>query len=277
MAEKALLIDTSLCMGCRGCQVACKQWWQLEADVTTQTGSYQNPPDLTWKSWSVVRFVEGTRNGNTAWFFAKDQCRHCPDPMPCSLGCPNGAITKNEFGGVLIDQSKCGNCEVGCVDYCPFGVPKREIGPEGQEYCRVFKCRMCYDRIEGGKAPACASTCPTGAISFGDKADIVALAEARVAELKGAGEAGAEVYPNTDGNAMWVLLAPNDSYELAEYQEHVPPAQPQVEEPKQRTRLAGRGLGSTIGAAVLVGGVALAGLKALSDRKDMLAAREDEE
>jgi len=271
MAEKALLIDTSLCMGCRGCQVACKQWWQQEAEVTTQTGTYQNPPDLTWKSWSVVRFQETELNGKFAWLFAKDQCRHCADPMPCKLGCPNDAISKNEFGGVVIDQSKCGDCDVGCADYCPYEVPKKELAEDGTEYCRVFKCRMCADRLEAGKSPACAKTCPTGAISFGDKADMVALAESRVTDLKAGGYADANIYPNTDGNSFWVLLTGNDSYELTQFEDKVP-----ADKKPQPTMLAGKSVLSPIGAAALVGGVALGALKALSDRKDMLASEEEE-
>jgi len=279
MSEKALLIDTSLCMGCRGCQVACKQWWQQGTDATTQTGTYQNPPDQTWKNWSVVRFNEGELNGQLAWFFAKDQCRHCADPMPCKLGCPNGCISKNEFGAVIIDEAKCGNCEVQCAQYCPYSIPKQEISPEGVAYCRVFKCRMCPDRLEAGKAPACATTCPPGAIHFGDKADMVTAAEARVAELKSLGYADAQIYPGTTGNAMWVLLAKRDNYLLAEYQEYVPGKGkvPTAQPPEPRPMLAGKSVLSPLGAAAIVGTLALGALKALSDRKEMVASLEEDE
>jgi formate dehydrogenase iron-sulfur subunit len=219
MAEKAMFIDTSLCMGCRGCQIACKQWWQQGVTETTQTGTYQNPPDLDWQTWSLLRFSETEIDGKFHWLFAKDQCRHCADPMPCALGCPNDAISKNEHGAVLIDQEKCGECELQCAQYCPYDVPKPEIGAEGETFCRVFKCRMCTDRLEAGKTPACAKTCSTGAIHFGDKADMVALAESRLTAVQG-DYPMAEIYPGTEGNAFWLILAGNDEYMLSSYKEH---------------------------------------------------------
>ena len=270
MSEKALLIDTSLCMGCRACQVACKQWWQHEAEETVQSGTFQNPPELSWKTWSLVRFNEGEADGKMYWYFVKDQCRHCKDPAPCSLGCPNGAISKNEYGGVVIDQTKCGNCDLECVKYCSYDVPKPEMGPDGEEYCRVFKCRLCYDRIEDGKTPACATTCPTGAISFGDKADVVALAEARVKELGGE----ANIYPNTDGNSMWILLAGNAVYNLAEYREFDPGKG--IDKVKPKRRLAAGKLASPVGAAAVVGGSLLGAVEALRRRKVKIA-KEDKE
>jgi len=264
--------------------VACKQWWQHGTEPTTQTGTYQNPPDLTWQNWSVVRFTEGTLNGAFAWFFAKDQCRHCPDPMPCKVGCPNGCITKNEFGAVLIDQSKCGNCEVQCAQYCPYGgIPKREVGPDGVQYCRVFKCRMCEDRIAAGKSTACASTCPAGAIHFGDKTEMVAVAEARLLELKNLGWGDAIIYPGTAGNAMWLLLKSRENYQLAEYREHVPGRSPANEEPRKmlaktdsREMPPRKGRIPISGSAVLVGTLALGALKALADRKAAVASLDED-
>jgi len=190
--------------------------------------------------------------------------------MPCKMGCPNEAISKNEYGGVVVDQSKCGDCDMGCVQYCPYEIPKPEVSADGVDYCRVFKCRLCPDRIEAGKSPACAATCPTGAIGYGDKDAMVTAAEARVEALKAGGYADAAIYPGTDGNAMWILLAGNDAYELADYKERVTP-ETQTEEP--RPMLASRG----IGAAALVGALAVGALKALGDRKEMVASLEDEE
>jgi formate dehydrogenase iron-sulfur subunit len=268
MSEKAILIDTSLCMGCRGCQIACKQWWQQGVTETTQTGSYQNPPDLNWQTWSLLRFSEDEIDGKLHFLFAKDQCRHCADPSPCSLGCDLGAITKNEYGGVVVDQSKCtGECAVECADYCPYDALKTEIGPEGEAYCRVFKCRLCEDRLESGNKPACAKTCPTGAISFGDKAAVVAQAEARLAEVQG-DYPGAVIYPGTDGNAMWVLLASNEDYQLASKQDH-----PDLQiGPERQLLAANKMLQSPV---VIAGGTFVGAMEALRRRKNKLAESED--
>ena len=251
MAEKAILIDTSLCMGCRGCQVACKQWWQQGVEETTCTGSYQNPPDASYITWSLLRFAEAEVDGKVKWYFAKDQCRHCAD-APCAMACPHGdkVVSKNEYGGVVFDQSQCGDCDTECVKYCPYSIPKAE-----GDFCRASKCRMCDDRVAAGGVPACAKTCPTGALSFGNKDDIVAQAEARVAALGG----DANIYPNTDGNAMWVLLAANTDYELASHTPRELPGQQKPKEipPQPRTRLASKSM-MPLGIAALIGGVAYA-------------------
>jgi len=266
MAEKAIFIDTSLCMGCRGCQVACKQWWQQGVTETTQTGSYQNPPDLDWQTWSLLRFSETEIDGKFHWLFAKDQCRHCADPSPCALGCKNGAITKNAFGAVVIDQTKCigEDCELECAQYCPYDIPKPQIGPDGEIYCRVFKCRMCTDRLEAGKAPACAATCPSGGLHFGDKAEMVALAEARIAAVQG-DYPDAEIYPSTEGNAFWLILAGNDEYMLANYKEH-----PELE--RRDTPAPMLAANELIRSpAVLAGGTFIGAMETLRHRKNKLA------
>jgi len=268
MAEKAMFIDTSVCMGCRACQIACKQWWQQGVTPTTQTGTYQNPPDLNWQTWSLLRFSETEIDGKFHFLFAKDQCRHCADPMPCALGCPNDAITKNEFGAVLIDQEKCGDCELQCAQYCPYDIPKPELGPEGETYCRVFKCRLCNDRVADGKKPACASTCPTGAIHFGDKTEMVALAEARLAAVEG-DYPMAEIYPGTEGNAMWLILSGNDEYSLANYKEHPELKGRNVPQPMLA---AGELLRNP---AVIAGGTFIGAMETLRHRKNELS--EDDE
>jgi formate dehydrogenase iron-sulfur subunit len=270
MAEKAMLIDTSLCMGCRGCQIACKQWWQQGVVETTQTGSYQNPPDLNWQTWSLLRFSETEIDGKLHFMFAKDQCRHCADPSPCSMGCEAGAISKNEHGGVVVDQSKCvGDCEMECAQYCPYDVLKPEISAEGESYCRVFKCKMCVDRLDAGKKPACAATCPTGAISFGDKTDVVTQAEARLAEVQ-ANYPDAEIYPDTDGNAMWLLMASNVDYQLASRQDH-----PDLKtDEAQRPLLAA---GDLLRSPILAAGCTFVGaMEALRYRKNKLADSTEE-
>lgn len=268
MAEKAMFIDTSVCMGCRGCQIACKQWWQQGVTPTEQTGTYQNPPDLNWQTWSLLRFSETEIDGRFHFLFAKDQCRHCADPMPCALGCPNGAITKNEHGAVLIDQEKCGDCELQCAQYCPYDIPKPEIGPDGETYCRVFKCRFCFDRVADGKKPACATTCPTNAIHFGDKTEMVALAEARLAAVAG-DYPMAEIYPGTEGNAMWLILSGNDEYSLANYKEH-----PELKGRQPQPMLAAGEL--LRNPAIIAGGTFIGAMETLRHRKNQLSETDED-
>ena len=262
MAQKALLIDTSLCMGCRGCQVACKQWWGQGIDATTQTGTYQNPPDLNWKTWSLLRFTELEDADGLRWNFVKDQCRHC-DPAPCAMMCPKGAITRDDAtGAVLIDQTLCGDCALECITACPFDVPKPELNEAGEELCRVFKCRLCHDRIAGGKAPACATTCPTGAISFGDKDEIAALAQARVDALTAGGVANAQIYPDAPGNVFWVLQEGKEAYSMASAEPGGNGVQKEqdkeLEEEKTKPRFTWTDLLKPFGFIGLIGAVAYA-------------------
>lgn len=218
MAEKAILIDTSLCTGCRSCQVACKQWWQLPAEETWdtekypvgETHSYQNPPDLSHITWSLVRFNEERKNGDMVWRFSKDQCRHCAEP-PCQFACPvPGVIVKDESGGVYYNVEKCGNCNKECLAYCPFDVPKFD-----GDIRRAFKCRFCIDRVQKGRSPLCVKACPPGALQFGDKADMLSLAKSRVAALKAEGKLGANLYPGEEYNVLWVLLEDHSKCNLA--------------------------------------------------------------
>ena len=179
MAESlAMLIDVSKCMGCRACQVACKQWNQLPAEKTTFTGSYQNPPNLSGHTWTLVNFVEpDDYDQNPRWLFRKQSCMHCVEPV-CVTVCPTGAAKKREDGIVYIDQDVCAGCKY-CVESCPFKTPQydREVGA-------VRKCRMCMDRVNEGMKPACATACPTGAISFGSRSAMLALAGKRAASLR---------------------------------------------------------------------------------------------
>ncbi|UCD83387.1 MAG: 4Fe-4S dicluster domain-containing protein, partial [Deltaproteobacteria bacterium] len=227
MAEKAVLIDTSLCTGCRGCQVACKQWWQLSAEETWdtekypvgETYSYQNPPELSHVTWSLVRFNEETKeDGKIVWRFSKDQCRHCAEP-PCQSACPvPGVIIKDESGGVYYNVEKCGECNKECATYCPFDIPKFD-----GDIRRAFKCRFCIDRVTDGESTLCAKACPTGAIKFGDKADLLSLAKSRVNKLKEEKDLvtgdylypNANLYPGEEYNAFWVLLEDHGKYSLA--------------------------------------------------------------
>ncbi len=177
---KSILVDTSLCTACRGCQVACKQWNKLPAVKTVQTGTYQNPPDFTAETYKVVRFSEGKAEGKPYWYFFSDMCRHCVD-APCQAAASGDEIAVDEAtGAVIYDPANSEKMDFETAkSVCPYDIPRQD--PKSK---KVTKCTMCLDRIQGGRQPACVLSCPTASIVFGDRAEILAMAEKRVAELK---------------------------------------------------------------------------------------------
>ena len=188
---KATLIDISKCIACRGCQVACKAWNDLPAETTVNWGSYQNPPELSEKTWTLVTFKEVTENGKVRWLFRKHQCMHCTEAS-CVSVCPTGAAKRYADGYVVIDQNWCIGCGY-CVTACPFGVP--HLGePKGA----ARKCRFCIDRVTDGLTPACAKACPTGAIQFGERNELIAKGKAQVRELRANGHPNARLYGETE-------------------------------------------------------------------------------
>lgn len=211
-----MLIDPSKCMGCRGCQIACKQWNQLPAEDTTFTGSYENPNRISPVTWTRITFQEVEVNGEVKWFFGNQRCMHCSDAA-CMTVCPTGAIYHTSAGTVAIDDEKCIGCNY-CAANCPFNV----VGFNRRTNL-AQKCTFCFERIENGLKPACSAACPTGAILFGDRNDMIALAQERVEELKAAGNNNASLYglEDLDGTGMMYILedAP---------QEYALPEDPQV-------------------------------------------------
>lgn len=182
------LIDTTRCTACRGCQVACKQWNEMPGLRTRNRGSYQNPPDLEWNTWTLIRFQEHEDgDGVLKWLFRKDGCMHCTDAA-CVKVCPSGALFFTEFGTVGIDRAKCIGCKE-CLFACPFEVPKYNRATD-----KVFKCDLCYDRLREGLLPACVKSCPTGALTFGAADTMLKKAYARVEDLKKDGYPDANVY-----------------------------------------------------------------------------------
>ena len=151
--------DTSVCIGCKACEVACKEWNDLEAEATHNFGSYQSHEDLTANTWDLMRFAEvDLDNGDLAWLIRKDSCMHCDEPG-CLLACPApGAIVQYENGIVDFDQTKCIGCQY-CIAGCPFDIPRFDSSSK-----KVYKCTMCSDRVADGMEPACVKACPTGAI-----------------------------------------------------------------------------------------------------------------
>ena len=176
--SKAFLIDMTKCTGCRGCQVACKQWNQLEAEQTEFFGGegYQNPPVMTEKTFTRVRFRDFVKDGKNQFAFYKEMCFHCNDPS-CATVCPVGAFKKTPEGPVIYDQKRCIGCRF-CMIACPFGVPKYEWS---KRLPLVKKCTGCHSRVKEGLDPACATACPT-AISYGPRDEMIRLAEKRLAE-----------------------------------------------------------------------------------------------
>jgi formate dehydrogenase iron-sulfur subunit len=211
--------DTSVCIGCKACEVACKEWNGLpdpEADDLRLTGmSYDNTGALGSNSWRHVAFIEqAVRPGSvlsrdadgdliisalasdsdvdhsgaaTRWLMASDVCKHCTHAA-CLDVCPTGALVRTEFGTVIVQPDVCNGCAY-CVSACPFGVIDRR-----EDDGRAWKCTMCYDRLRGGLEPACAKACPTDSIQFGPLDELRETAQARLADLHAAGVSEARLY-----------------------------------------------------------------------------------
>ena len=188
VVEVAKLIDTTTCIGCKACQVACEEWNDLRDKVGINVGSYDNPPDLTAQSWTVMRYSEVEQNGKLEWLIRKDGCMHCADPG-CLKACPSpGAIIQYANGIVDFHEENCIGCGY-CIAGCPFNIPRIS-----QKDSKAYKCTLCSDRVSVGQEPACVKTCPTGAIRFGSKEDMKAHAETRVTDLKSRGFEKAGLY-----------------------------------------------------------------------------------
>jgi formate dehydrogenase iron-sulfur subunit len=208
MGQLGFFTDATLCIGCKACEVACKQWNQLPEDGLVFTGrSYDNTGALGASTWRHVAFVERTdADGGLHWHMLSDVCKHCAR-AGCLEACPTGAILRTEHGSVYIQPDVCNGCGY-CVPACPFGVVDR-LEDDG----RAFKCTLCYDRLRGDLEPACAKACPTDSIRFGDLAELRAEAEARVEVLRARGVEGAYLYgadpdaqPGTEGLGAFFLL-----------------------------------------------------------------------
>jgi formate dehydrogenase iron-sulfur subunit len=231
--------DTTVCIGCKACEVACKQWNQLPADGFHWSGnSYDNTGELSATSWRHVKFIEqlarsaepapapsGRRlsldvlaNNEPApgrWLMMSDVCKHCVT-APCQQACPTGAILHNEFENVYIQADICNGCSY-CVAACPFGVITRATFG-GHSH----KCTLCYDRQKDGLVPACAKACPTQSIQFGPVDELRERARKRVEELHGRGVPGAYLYGDaatdtySELNSFYLLVDRPSVYGLPE-------------------------------------------------------------
>jgi formate dehydrogenase iron-sulfur subunit len=221
---KGFFTDTTLCIGCKACEVACKQWNQLPEDGFFFTGmSYDNTGGLGASTWRHVSFVERpvpmhqqqTGLGNFSWLFMSDVCKHC-QRAGCLEACPTGAILRTEFDSVYVQPDICNGCGY-CVTACPFGVIDRR-----QDDGRAWKCTLCYDRLKGDMEPACAKACPTDSIFFGEPDELRQRAAQRLDQLHDRGVSEAYLYgadaagqPGTEGlNAFFLLVDRPEMYNL---------------------------------------------------------------
>jgi formate dehydrogenase iron-sulfur subunit len=272
--------DTSVCIGCKACEVACKEWNHVPASPQGFTGeSYDNTVDLGANTWRHVAFIEQQKpvgaseggdlvaaaeriqlaerdglatyqeGGGTRWLMASDVCKHCAHAA-CLEVCPTGALFRTEFGTVVVQEDVCNGCGY-CVPACPFGVLDRREG-DG----RVWKCTLCYDRLKDDQEPACAQACPTDSIQFGELDELRERAQARAEALSEAGQLDVRLYgaDPDDGvggmGAFFLLLDEPEVYGL-------PPAPVDttrdLPEIWAATLGAAAGLGVALAAAVLTG------------------------
>jgi formate dehydrogenase iron-sulfur subunit len=238
--------DTSVCIGCKACEVACKEWNQVPEDGLTFTGdSYDNTGALGASSWRHVAFIEQRKpvgaldagpgslvheaalhdlageaglepsddGDGFRWLMSSDVCKHCTEAA-CLDVCPTGALFRTEFGTVVVQEDVCNGCGY-CVPACPFGVIDRREG-DG----RAWKCTLCYDRLKDRQEPACSKACPTDSIQFGELDELRERARGRVEELRAAGQAGARLYGDDPGDgvggfgAFFLLLDEPEVYGL---------------------------------------------------------------
>jgi formate dehydrogenase beta subunit len=203
----AKLIDTTTCIGCKACEVACQEWNNQPVTFANFDGTYQTMPDLAPNFWNLIKFREHeTQAGQPLWLMSKYQCMHCVDPG-CLKACPApGAIVQHSNGIVDFVSDNCIGCGY-CITGCPFDVPR--LNPTTG---KVSKCTLCTDRVGVGLEPACIKACPTNCLSFGTREDLLRKAGDRVGALKSDGFATAGVYnpPGVGGTHVLYVLARAD-------------------------------------------------------------------
>ena len=221
MSVTAFLTDSTLCIGCKACEVACKEWNGITEDGLDFSGlSYDNTKELGASTWRHVKFVENTPEpglgGNSpelnSWAFSSDVCKHCEN-AGCLEACPTGALVRTEFGGVFLQSDVCNGCAY-CIVACPFGVVAKN-----EDDGRAFKCTFCYDRQKVGLKPACAKACPTESILFGDLDEMRERAQQRLTTLHERGMSDAQLYDPVDSSvgglhAIFIVRGDPATYNL---------------------------------------------------------------
>jgi len=198
------LVDTTTCIGCKACEIACQEWNDLPFATTSFDNTYQTMPHTEWNFWNLIKFSEQPKpDGGFMWLMRKDQCMHCADPG-CLKACPSdGAIVQYTNGIVDFQQDHCIGCGY-CITGCPFDIPK--FNPATK---KVYKCTLCSDRVSSGLEPACIKACPTGCLHFGTKDDMKDLAEKRARQLRehyGFEQAGVYDPPGVGGTGVIYVL-----------------------------------------------------------------------
>jgi formate dehydrogenase iron-sulfur subunit len=207
--------DTTVCIGCKACQVACHEWNQIptKSDYKLLGTSYDNTGALSAENWRHVKFIEQFSDDRKdgRWLMMSDTCKHCVQ-APCLDVCPTGALIRTEFDTVVIQQDVCNGCR-DCIAACPFGVVQFS-----ENTGTVHKCTLCYDRTSAGLVPACAQACPTASIQYGVIDDLMERAKGRVATLQAKGETRARIYGDKDIlgglNSFYLLVDEPEVYGL---------------------------------------------------------------
>jgi formate dehydrogenase iron-sulfur subunit len=222
---KGMFVDSSVCIGCKACQVACKEWNELDGEpdhfavqpdghlkaINFTGNSYDNTGHLSATNWRHVRFIErgSSLEGNMAWYMMSDSCKHCQQ-AGCLEVCPTHALIRTDLDNVIIQQDVCNGCRA-CIPACPFGVISYNTNTG-----RVNKCTLCDDRIHDGLETACAKACPTDSIVFGEVAELRARARQRLSALHALGQTKAHIYGDTDLlgglNVFYLLLDDPEVY-----------------------------------------------------------------
>ena len=260
--QKAVLVDARRCIGCKGCQVACKAWNKLPAEKTEVSDKeFTNPTYFSPITWKIVHFKEIGEYDNTKpgtgglkWRMLADNCKHCLQPS-CVSVCPSGALWKRSDGPVLYDLDRCIGCGY-CEMACPWGIPNFD-----EELHSIRKCTMCHDRIDQGLEPACVATCPTDALQF------MTLEEAQRRATQAETE-GLHVYGLSEvGGTSWIYISdvPFTEFGLPEYSS--------ITHGDFESNL----LMQFAGAGLLVGGALIAAVKLYGERRDKIAKEGDEE
>ena len=233
MPGYSFFVDTSRCTACRGCQAACKQWNQNPATHTSQHGTYQNPPDLNASTFKLVRFNEESPPGkDPEWLFFPDQCRHCIFPLCKAVAdrkAPGSILIDSRTRAILFDPEVKMSPQTfqEIREACPFDIPRYDETSGGMN-----KCTMCVDRVQAGMQPACVQACPTGAMSFGDRKEILRKAKGRLSELRRTNGKAALIDPEAVRVVYLVQDHPEKYHEYAS-----------AKSPKGMTRIAAlRGL-----------------------------------